>query len=269
MLSAEQLTRFNTSVERFNVAYPKKAWSEDFKKQLKNNFTYYSNKLEGTDLGYGDTIAYLQGQFIEGRSIRDLADLQNHHEILQLVFDNYNTWPITTATIKELHAELMKDPEQWDEAELADPLVQPGEYRRQVRTGNRNLPGENYDPANVKEYIADVLISGRMKELTEGVSERLNNKDLGSIDRHPLYIVADFHNQFLNDIHPFDNGNGRTFRLLQATIFMKEGYPPVVEQDRERYIKMIVACEDQASPLPMMELFMANISARIDRPRLN
>ncbi|MFH0892329.1 MAG: Fic family protein [Candidatus Falkowbacteria bacterium] len=51
--------------------------------------------------------------------------------------------------------------------------------------------------------------------------------------RHPLEMAADFHQRFEN-IHPFEDGNGRIGRLLFDLILFRYGYPPILFLYRNR-----------------------------------
>lgn len=57
---------------------------------------------------------------------------------------------------------------------------------------------------------------------------------------NPLETAILFHFHGVR-IHPFEDGNGRTFRLLQDSIFYQENLPPLILHmyERERYISSI------------------------------
>lgn len=50
---------------------------------------------------------------------------------------------------------------------------------------------------------------------------------------HPIRYAALAHYKLVH-IHPFTDGNGRTSRLLMNLILMRNGYPPIIIQKRER-----------------------------------
>lgn len=56
----------------------------------------------------------------------------------------------------------------------------------------------------------------------------------------PLTMAAILHNQF-EDIHPFQDGNGRVGRLLLNYILLKNNYPPIniLLEDRAEYYKTL------------------------------
>ncbi len=57
---------------------------------------------------------------------------------------------------------------------------------------------------------------------------------------HPVELAAWLHNK-IAQIHPFSDGNGRTARLVMNWILMKNGFPPVIidVRNKEQYYKMI------------------------------
>jgi hypothetical protein len=69
--------------------------------------------------------------------------------------------------------------------------------------------------------------------------------------RHPL-VHAAHHHAWLERIHPFVDGNGRTGRLVLNFMLLQHGYPPAVIQasQRRRYLHALqIADEGNANPL--------------------
>ena len=96
-------------------------------------------------------------------------------------------------------------------------------------------------------------------ELMARKFDAINNEEY---DSHLLTALAYFHNRFLNEIHPFADGNGRVCRIIMGTIMMKHNCPPVFSSiltanDMMDYIKIIIACEDANSDEPFAA-YLAN-----------
>ncbi len=74
---------------------------------------------------------------------------------------------------------------------------------------------------------------------------------------HPIVLAAVVHNQFEN-IHPFQDGNGRVGRLLLNNILLRHGMPPVnIElKNRGEYYAALQAYEDEGSLRPTIELML-------------
>lgn len=71
----------------------------------------------------------------------------------------------------------------------------------------------------------------KMRDLIEWYRQKTED---GTI--HALLLAVEFHYRFIR-IHPFDDGNGRTARILMNFILMQHGYPPVIikTEDKENY----------------------------------
>ncbi|MCX6818199.1 MAG: Fic family protein [Candidatus Aenigmarchaeota archaeon] len=74
---------------------------------------------------------------------------------------------------------------------------------------------------------------------------------------HPIVLAAVVHNQFEN-VHPFQDGNGRVGRLLLNNILIKHGLPPVnIElQNRIEYYAALQAYENHGNLRPTIELIL-------------
>jgi hypothetical protein len=65
-------------------------------------------------------------------------------------------------------------------------------------------------------------------------------QEVNSGQTHPVFLSSQLHLSFLL-IHPFEDGNGRTSRLLQNLHLLNENYPPVIinHNEKEEYLKLI------------------------------
>jgi Fic family protein len=73
----------------------------------------------------------------------------------------------------------------------------------------------------------------------------------------PLLLAAVIHNQFEN-IHPFQDGNGRVGRLLLNNILLKHSLPPVDIEFRNRaeYYRSLQVYEKDGNIRPTIELLL-------------
>jgi Fic family protein len=65
----------------------------------------------------------------------------------------------------------------------------------------------------------------------------------------------------LVSIHPFNDGNGRTARLLLNTMLLSRGYPPIAirPEDRIAYINSIEAAQLNGDIAPYMAVMTARL----------
>jgi Fic family protein len=167
---------------------------------------------------------------------------------LDKIFENIN-YPITQASVKELHRELMSDSRQWDD----ESFYRPGEYKFR----------DNYVMRPTGKYIKFVSpedVPIRMDSLIQEINSwhlKLNQDDLKN---HPLHLSVIFHVQFTN-IHPFDDGNGRIARLVSNLLLFKKGYPPFVvnEKHREIYLGALYKATDDEEYEPLTRLFACSL----------
>lgn len=79
------------------------------------------------------------------------------------------------------------------------------------------------------------------------------NKD----NYHPIVLAAVVHNQFEN-IHPFQDGNGRVGRLLINNILLKHNLPPINIElvNRTQYYHSLQTYENKGNLRPTIELIL-------------
>lgn len=237
----QKIEQINTLQNKITVHSPQKDWDNAFFEKVKIDFTYNSNKLEGNALTYGQTIKLLK-DFVTPRnaSPSDVLDLVNHQNILDKVFSSYSSTNLSEEDIKSLHKELMKDVEQWYD----DGLYSPGRYKDFENMTVRSK-GQIY------KYLPPAEVASAMKELIHETNEQLKKTNTHDIDTHPLTIATRFHQQFLNRIHPFSDGNGRIGRIFTNIILLKEGFPPIFikDVDKDEYLKRFEVADQDISPM--------------------
>ena len=74
----------------------------------------------------------------------------------------------------------------------------------------------------------------------------------------PLLLAALVHNEFEN-IHPFQDGNGRVGRLLLNYVLLKHNYPPINIRfrDRQRYYKILQIFEKKNNIKPTLKFLIS------------
>ncbi|MEI9910800.1 MAG: Fic family protein [Bacteroidota bacterium] len=90
-----------------------------------------------------------------------------------------------------------------------------------------------------------------MDELILKTNQLLQNTNVNNAGLHALSIATFFHQQFLNVIHPFSDGNGRIARIFMNIILLKNGYPPIFikEVNRQDYLKRFEISDNDMTPM--------------------
>ena len=226
---------------------PNKDWDLAFLDKVKVEFTYNSNKIEGNTITHGQTIKLLKELVTPKHATTgEVQDLINHHHVLDIVFKNYRSEEISVENIQELHRALMKNIEQWSD----DGLYSPGVYKVFDNMTTRSS-------GKIHTYLEPEEVNGAMNELIAETNRRLDNADVTDPAKHPLAIAAFFHQKFLNEIHPFADGNGRIGRIFTNLILLKKGFPPIFigDVDRKDYLQRFELAEEK--PESMLD-FMAD-----------
>ncbi|WP_116108163.1 Fic family protein [Lewinella sp. IMCC34191] len=204
------------------------------------DWNYNSNRIEGNSLTYGETKALiLFGITAQGKPLKDHFEVTGHDQAVKWVFDIIqDRRNITETFIRELHQLILKEPYYVNavtpEGEPTRKRIEVGKYKSSqnhviTRTGETFYfaePGET--PAKMGDLI-----------------EWYNSSDLDTIRK-----AAEFHHKFVL-IHPFDDGNGRTARILMNFILMKGGFPPSIipVESKEEYFRVLrLADTDQMEP---------------------
>ena len=252
-------------IQKINLLYEKvkaisvnNKWNKDFIEKVKIDFTYNSNKLEGNALTYGETISFLKNLTVPQKSQKDLLDIENHQAVLDKVFEQYDTL-FSVEFIKDIHKELMKDYDQWD----YEALPNPGEFK--IFKNYTVLPS-----GQIKEYMNPHEVENAMKELINTTNTLLSQSDLNDIKKHPLTIATAFHNRFVNDIHPFQDGNGRIGRIFSNIVLLKCGFPPIFIEtkdniEREKYLNTIQESEQKNDLIPMIKFCGEKLIESLER----
>jgi len=202
---------------------------------------------------YGDTIKFLNGELVKKEKMKSLLDVLNHKEILESLVNRFENFDLTEETIKQIHKDLMSSELSW-EVNFKKHLI--GNYRNLPTIGYREPFFSN------KEYAPHYNLNIIMTSYIGMFNSRFKNIDNSNTETHLISALAYFHNKFLNEIHPFADGNGRVCRIIMGTILMKNNCPPIFvkitsEEDRFEYVNRIVNCEQKNSDEPIIE-FLSN-----------
>ncbi len=226
--------------------------------KLRLDWNFHSNHLEGNSLSYGETKALiLFGITAAGKPLKDHFEITGHDEAVKWVEEVVKEdRPLTENFIRELHKLILKEsyesPTITPEGIPAKRIIQVGVYKSMP---NHVLTptGETFRFATPEETPA------MMSDLINWYREKETDPET-----HPLLLAAEFHYKFIR-IHPFDDGNGRTARILMNFILMKNGYPPVIikTKDKDNYIAALQQ-SDAGMIVPFFEYIGKNLEESLD-----
>ncbi len=187
-----------------------------------------SNRIEGNRLSDDDVEALYKSMRIKSFKTRDEQEVAGYLETLQTVFDSYNEIPVTESTILHLHSMMLAFSEE-DQRHTGQYKFGPNHVEAKDQSGN--VVGVIFDPTPPH------LTKKEMQELVGWYDWAMTESF-----RHPLILIANFIFEYLA-IHPFQDGNGRTSRLLTNLMLLQQGYSfaslvsheKLVEQSKAEY----------------------------------
>ncbi len=228
-------------------------------KKLRLEWNYNSNHIEGNTLTYHETeLLLIYDRTAGGHPMRDYEEMKAHNVAIDHMRRLARAEQILAEIdIRDLNKILLKEA-FWQIAETPDGQptrkhIDPGRYKTQPNHV-RTVTGELHRFAEPEETPA------LMEEWTSDFRRDLER----SAYPLPLFL-AKSHWNFLC-IHPFDDGNGRTARLLTNYALLRKNLPPIVikSADRDRYIGGLQNT-DIGRMLPLAEFMLENVQWSIER----
>lgn len=168
-----------------------------------------SNRIEGNRLSDEEVEALYRNLRIRKFKTRDEQEVAGYLEMLERILESYADMPLTEALILQLHRDMLKYSEK-DERQRGSYKFGPNRVEAKDQSGN--IVGVIFDPTPPH------LTPKEMQELTEW-QQWADAEDF----KHPLLRIGNFAFEYLA-IHPFQDGNGRTSRLLTNLLLLQKGY---------------------------------------------
>ena len=197
--------------------------------------TYTSNAIEGNTLSPVETTLVIEkGITVGGKPLKDHLEALDHYDAIRYVRElARQETPITESDVRNLHKLVIGR----SAPEIAGRYADLPRYVR-TETGRHNFP----PPAEVPPLMADFAAWLRTAPNTPDTAFTSHRR--------------------LADIHPFNDGNGRTARLVMNLVLMRGGYPPVAvrPEDRLEYIRSLQEEQSGGSA----ESFNALLYRRLD-----
>jgi Fic family protein len=176
--------------------------------------TYTSNAIEGNTLSAVETTLVIEkGVTISGKPLRDHLEALDHYDAIRYVRElaRENT-PLTESDVRNLHRLIVQRSRPDIAGRYAD-------LARYVRT-----------EAGRHEFPSPAEVPARMGDFAQWLSAAPNTPETAFTAHRRLV-----------DIHPFNDGNGRTARLVMNLVLIRGGYPPLAvrPEDRPAYIRAL------------------------------
>lgn len=187
--------------------------NKDYLEDLITRSTYHSNAIEGNTLTYAETYAilYNDNSFkIEGKEPREIYEAINHKKALELVFKNLqDNEEFDERFIKKINETINRDIKDTEGYRTVQVFIQ----------GSEHIPPEPEKIPNLMNYYV----------------YNYNHDEQDIFNK-----IAKYHIEF-ERIHPFEDGNGRTGRLLINYELLKHNLQPVViaKEDRIKYFEIL------------------------------
>lgn len=187
--------------------------NKDYLEDLITRSTYHSNAIEGNTLTYAETYAILYNgnSFkIEGKEPREIYEAINHKKALELVFKNLqDNEEFDERFIKKINETINRDIKDTEGYRTVQVFIQ----------GSEHIPPEPEKIPNLMNYYV----------------YNYNHDEQDIFNK-----IAKYHIEF-ERINPFEDGNGRTGRLLINYELLKHNLQPVViaKEDRIKYFEFL------------------------------
>lgn len=208
--------------------------TEDDWLKFSEAFTFNTNAIEGSKVTLQEVKSILEdGEWPKDKSKEDISETYGVAEAIKYTRETREHFSLELT--KKLHAIVFKN---------SKPFA--GKFRSKgvevvVADGFGNI---------VHRGAPSTEIASLLKKLVEWYGE---NKKKYS----PLVLAAVVHNQFEN-IHPFQDGNGRVGRLLMNNILLKRSKPPINIQlkNRTAYYYALQEYQRNGNLRPTIELML-------------
>ena len=214
-----------------------KAAFESYEKSFDIAYAHNSTAIEGNTLTLIQTKAILEDHLsIGGKSLREIYEVVNHEKsfdyLRKCIAENK---PLSESIVKDLHFILMEN------------IITGGIYRN---VGVRITGAKHKPPAPSEMYI----------QIKDFYAELHDKKEMNAIE-----LASWTHAEFVK-IHPFEDGNGRTARLIMNYQLMIDGFLPIsiAKEDRLAYFETLEAYAVDGDLQPFAEMIANLESIQLD-----
>lgn len=213
--------------------------AESFEHAFEISYTHNSTAIEGNTLTLMETKVVLEdGVAIGGKELREIYEQVNHRTAYRYVKKCIAEGvPLSEPVIKDIHQMLMEH-------------ILPGGIYRNVNvyiSGAQHTPPE---PMEMYQQIKSFYLDLPQK------AEKVN----------PIELAAWTHAEFVR-IHPFQDGNGRTSRLIMNYQLLAAGFPAIdiAKEQRLEYFQALEAYAVGGDLAPFTSMIATLVDQQLDR----
>lgn len=197
--------------------------SKDYLDDVTVRLSHHSTAIEGNTISFNDVTAIILCDFLPRTSInkREFYEVENHALAMQFILDELlNEKPLTKNIILEINRQL-----------LDRIMPNAGQFKQQAN----DIKGADSPPTQPSQTP---------KAFHQWFANTIYRLEQANTDEEKIKVILSSHIQF-ERIHPFQDGNGRTGRLIMFYLMLQENlYPFVITKEkREEYID-ILATQD-------------------------
>ena len=175
--------------------------SNKFRKNTKKRSSYASNKIEGNPLTYEQADAAIEAK--NRHFLKPEQEIRNYYQALELLEKKLeNQEPLSLKLLLEVQKQICE-----------------GESKEKIGLRGAMPPGFLFAVWN--DDGTPAYIPPEYSEIPTLLDELL--KYINDSDDHPLIKAAVIHYQLVT-IHPFEDGNGRTARIISSYYLSLNGY---------------------------------------------
>lgn len=181
-----------------------------------------SNRIEGNRLSDDEVEALYRNLHIRKFKTRDEQEVAGYLEMLERVLESYTDMPLSESLILQFHRDMLQ---YSDKDQRQRGAYKFGPNRVEAKDAQGNVVGVIFDPTPPH------LTPKEMQELVAWYQWADKEKF-----KHPLIRIGNFIFEYLA-IHPFQDGNGRTSRLLTNLLLLQHGYDFTTLVSHEKLIE--------------------------------
>ncbi len=206
-------------------------------------FSAHSCAIEGNSFTVDDTrILREQGMAMipVGRSLLECTEMADHFRAFDYMVSHLDS-PFDETLLKEVNRLVTEHTLGY-----RAPGAVAGEYTTEDMAAGDTIFG---DHETLIARVPDLMLSTQ-RALADG--------------QHPMVVAAKWHGYY-EYLHPFRDGNGRTGRLLSNFILLREGYPLLIIElkDRAAYIAALKQIREEGSDEFLIAFFLKTAISRM------